>query len=328
MKSKTNSKGLNDHIKVLLIMIAFVLVLMAVLKGKTYYSINNFRSMIFQFPEYGVLALGMMVCMIAGGIDLSLVGIMNLGGVVCALLIKGNVPIPIACLASVAVGAICGCINGVIIGSLDIPAMLVTLCGLEVYSGLSLAITGGPAINGMPDAFKNIANGSIGSIPYVLFIFIVVLIVVAFIMSHTVFGHEVYFLGSNKQAARYSGINTLKTTVLAHTMSGILGGISGVIITSHLNSAKSSNGSTYTLLTLLIVVLGGVNPDGGGGTVAGVTFSIVLLQLIANAFTIMHAPDTLKTFVNGCLLVAALIMDKVMLQREQKKAEEAGKKTA
>ena len=320
MKKKTASKKLNDHIKVLMLMMVFVLILMAVLKGPVYYSVNNFRSMIFQFPEYGVLSFGMMVCMIAGGIDLALVGIMNLGGVVCALLIKSaGVPIPLACLASVAVGAGCGALNGLIIGSLDIPAMLVTLCGLEVYSGLALAITGGPAINGMSDSFKNIANGSIGSIPYVLFIFIGVLIVVAFIMKHTVFGHEVYFLGSNKQAARYSGINTLRTTILAHTMSGILGGISGIIITSHLNSAKSSNGSTYTLLSLLIVVLGGINPDGGGGTVAGVTFSIVLLQLIANAFTIMHAPDTLKTLVNGCLLVAALILDKVMQKREMQK---------
>ena len=102
-------------------------------------------------------------------------------------------------------------------------------------------------------------------------------------------------------------------------MSGILGGISGIIITSHLNSAKSSNGSTYTLLSLLIVVLGGINPDGGGWTVAGVTFSIVLLQLIANAFKIMHAPDTLKTLVNGCLLVAALILDKVMQKRDMQK---------
>ena len=304
MKKKTASKKLNDHIKVLMLMmvcaaltcvLAVFLIAYVLVKGVPNLSWELLRTK----PSYLDGTIGILpdiistVCMV-------LVGIMNLGGVVCALLIKSaGVPIPLACLASVAVGAGCGALNGLIIGSLDIPAMLVTLCGLEVYSGLALAITGGPAINGMSDSFKNIANGSIGSIPYVLFIFIGVLIVVAFIMKHTVFGHEVYFLGSNKQAARYSGINTLRTTILAHTMSGILGGISGIIITSHLNSAKSSNGSTYTLLSLLIVVLGGINPDGGGGTVAGVTFSIVLLQLIANAFTIMHAPDTLKTLHNG-----------------------------
>jgi len=329
MNNKKAIRLKDDHMAVLVIMTAFVLVLMAVLKGSTYYTITNLRSMIFQFPEFGVLSFGMMACMIAGGIDLSLVGIMNLGGVCTAMLINyAHVPVPIACLASVAVGAACGAFNGFIIGSLDIPAMLVTLCGLELYSGLALAITGGPAVNGMPDSFKNIANGSVGPIPYVLFLFIAVLIAVSFIMKHTIFGHEVYFLGSNKNAARYSGINTLKTTVMTHMFSGILGGISGVIITSHLNSGKSSNGSTYTLLSLLIVVLGGVNPDGGGGTVAGVTLAIVLLQLIANAFTIMRAPDSMKTFVNGCLLVIALILDKVMKQRQYRKTQVQGLESA
>lgn len=107
---------------------------------------------------------------------------------------------------------------------------------------------------------------------------------------------------------------------MTHMLSGILGGISGILITSHLNSAKSSNGSTYTLLTLLIIVLGGVHPDGGKGKVMGVTLSVLLLQLIANAFTIMRAPDTFKTFVNGCLLVAALILDVVLEKRAAKKA--------
>ncbi len=313
-------KQRDDHIVVLFGMMIFVLVLMAILKGKTYFTMANLRSMIFQFPEYGVLSFGMMACMIAGGIDLSLVGIMNLSGVTAALMIKAEMPIPLAILAALLVGTACGAFNGFIIGSLDIPAMLVTLCGLEVYSGLVLAITGGPAINNMTDAFKNIANGFVGPVPGVLFIFITVALAVAFVMKYTIFGHNIYFLGSNKKAARYSGIDTLKTIVMTHAFSGLLGAISGVIITSHLNSAKSSNGSTYTLLSLLIVVLGGVNPDGGKGKVIGVTLSIILLQLIANAFTIMRAPDTLKTFTNGCLLVVALILDVVLEKRALKRA--------
>ena len=319
-------KGLkpDTHITVLLSMMAFVLLLMAVLKPGSYFTISNLRSMIFQFPEYGVLSFGMMICMIAGGMDLSLVGIMNLSGVAAALIITNmggtNASIVLGCAAALVVGAICGALNGFIIASLSIPAMLVTLCSLQLYTGLALAITGGPAINNMPDAFKNIANGSIGPVPYVLFIFIAVALGMAFIMNCTVFGNEIYFLGSNARAARYSGINTLRVTVMTHMLSGILGGISGILITSHLNSAKSSNGSTYTLLTLLIIVLGGVHPDGGKGKVMGVTLSVLLLQLIANAFTIMRAPDTFKTFVNGCLLVAALILDVVLEKRAAKKA--------
>ena len=201
----------------------------------------------------------------------------------------------------------------------SIVAMLVTLCGLQLYTGLAYGITGGPAINGMCDAFKAISNGSIAGIPYVLFIFIAVFLLVTFVMKSTVFGHEIYFLGSNARASRYSGINTLKVTIMTHAFSGILGGISGILITSHLNSAKSSNGSTYTLLTLLIVVLGGVHPDGGKGKVLGVTLATILLQLIANAFGLLHMDDNAKTFVNGCMLVAALLLDVYLDKRAAKR---------
>lgn len=324
MSTEKKKIQIDPHIKALLGMMAFVLILMAILKGDTYFTIPNLRSMFFQFPEYGILTFGMMMCMIAGGIDLSLVGIMNLAGVVCALIIKNmggsTVSIAIGIIAALVVGAACGAFNGFIIGSLNIPAMLVTLCGLELYSGLALAITGGPAINSLPDAFKNIANGSIGAIPIVIFIFIAVVLIVTFIMKCTVFGHEIYYLGTNAQASKYSGINNLKVTIMTYMCSGILGGIAGVVITSHLNSAKSSNGSSYTTLSLLIAVLGGINPDGGEGKVSGVLLSIVLLQLVANAFTIMRAPDTTRTLVNGCLLVLALIIDKVTVTRRARRS--------
>ena len=324
MSTEKKKIQIDPHIKALLGMMAIVLILMAILKGDTYFTIPNLRSMFFQFPEYGILTFGMMMCMIAGGIDLSLVGIMNLAGVVSALIIKNmggsTVSILIGIIAALIVGAACGAFNGFIIGSLNIPAMLVTLCGLELYSGLALAITGGPAINSLPDAFKNIANGSVGAIPIVIFIFIAVLLIVTFIMKCTVFGHEIYYLGTNAQASKYSGINNLKVTILTYMCSGILGSIAGIVITSHLNSAKSSNGSSYTTLSLLIAVLGGINPDGGEGKVGGVLLSIVLLQLVANAFTIMRAPDTTRTLVNGCLLVLALIIDKVTVTRKARRS--------
>lgn len=324
MSTSKKKIQIDPHIKALLGMMAFVLLLMAILKGDTYFTIPNLRSMFFQFPEYGILTFGMMMCMIAGGIDLSLVGIMNLAGVVSALIIKNmggsTVSILIGIIAALIVGAACGAFNGFIIGSLNIPAMLVTLCGLELYSGLALAITGGPAINSLPDAFKNIANGSVGAIPIVIFIFIAVLLIVTFIMKCTVFGHEIYYLGTNAQASKYSGINNLKVTILTYMCYGILGSIAGIVITSHLNSAKSSNGSSYTTLSLLIAVLGGINPDGGDGKVGGVLLSIVLLQLVANAFTIMRAPDTTRTLVNGCLLVLALIIDKVTVTRKARRS--------
>ena len=323
----------DTHMLTIAGLMALALIIMAVLQPGDYFTLRNVRSMIFQFPEYGILAFGMMVCMIAGGIDLSLVGIMNFTGVLAALIVTQmtaggtdtSMAVPailVAVLTALVVGGLCGAFNGFVIGYFNIPAMLVTLCGLQLYTGLAYGITGGPAINGMCDAFKNIANGTVAGIPYVLFIYIIVVAVVAFVMKSTVFGNEIYFLGSNAKASRYSGINTLKVTVMTHMFSGILGGVSGILITSHLNSAKSSNGSTYTLLTLLIVVLGGVHPDGGKGRVMGVALATILLQLITNAFGLLHMDDDAKTFVNGGLLVAALLLDAYLDKRALKKKSE------
>lgn len=330
----------DTHIMTIVALMVLVCIIMLILHPGAYFSGRNLSSMILQFPEYGILAFGMMACMIAGGIDLSLVGIMNLSGVLAALILKNMVQMDgstvlnpgmvlpalvLAIVVAVAVGAACGAFNGFVIGYFGLPAMLVTLCGLQLYTGLAYGITGGPAINGMCNAFKNIANGTIPGtgIPIVLLIFIAVLAVVVFIMKCTVFGHEIYFLGSNAKAAMYSGINTLKVTIMTYMFSGILGGISGILITSHLNSAKSSNGSTYTLLTLLIVVLGGIHPDGGKGRVIGVTLAVLLLQMIANAFSLMHVSQNARTFANGCLLIAALVLSVVLEKRAEKKAAAA-----
>ncbi len=329
MKNKALHKTAPDtHILTIVGLMVLALILMAILQPGNYFTLKNAKSMIFQFPEYGILAFGMMVCMIAGGIDLSLVGIMNFTGVLAAMIVTKmteggeGMAIPAilaAVVTALVVGGACGAFNGFIIGYFNIPAMLVTLCGLQLYTGLAYGITGGPAINGMCDAFKNIANGTVAGIPYVLFIYIIVVAVVAFVMRSTVFGNEIYFLGSNAKASRYSGINTLRVTIMTHMFSGILGGVSGILITSHLNSAKSSNGSTYTLLTLLIVVLGGIHPDGGKGRVTGVALATILLQMIANAFGLLHMDDNAKTFVNGCLLVAALLLDVYLDKRAAKK---------
>lgn len=329
MKNKVLHKTAPDtHILTIVGLMVLALILMAILQPGNYFTLKNAKSMIFQFPEYGILAFGMMVCMIAGGIDLSLVGIMNFTGVLAAMIVTKmteggeGMAIPailVAVVTALVVGGACGAFNGFIIGYFNIPAMLVTLCGLQLYTGLAYGITGGPAINGMCDAFKNIANGTVAGIPYVLFIYIIVVAVVAFVMRSTVFGNEIYFLGSNAKASRYSGINTLRVTIMTHMFSGILGGVSGILITSHLNSAKSSNGSTYTLLTLLIVVLGGIHPDGGKGRVTGVALATILLQMIANAFGLLHMDDNAKTFVNGCLLVAALLLDVYLDKRAAKK---------
>ena len=314
-------KNVDKNTSLLFVLVILIFAVMAVLQPSAFLGLANIQGMCIQFPEFGIMALGMMLAMIAGGIDLSLVGIANFASIVGAtIMVKmggTNGSIVLGIIAAIIIGLLCGTFNGFMIGYLQIPPMLVTLCGLQLYTGLGLAITKGPALTGLPESFSASANGVIGIVPIATIIFLICALVVAFMLRSTVYGQQVCFMGTNNTASRYSGINNLKITIMTYGTSGILGGIAGVIMASHYNSAKSDYGSSYTLLTLLIVVLGGTNPDGGKGSVLGVSLAVLVLQLVSSAFNIMRINSFLKTFVWGLILLVIIVFTKVT---ENKKA--------
>ncbi|MEG2667959.1 MAG: ABC transporter permease, partial [Lachnospiraceae bacterium] len=221
-------------------------------------------------------------------------------------------------LTALVVGGMCGTFNGFMIGYLQIPPMLVTLCGLQLFTGLGLVMTKGPAITGLPKGFDAIANGTMAAVPIAAIVFAFVVLIMGFVLKSTVYGQHVAFMGTNATAAKYSGINNLRITIMTYGISGILGGVGGILMASHYNSAKSDYGSTYTLLTLLIVVLGGTNPNGGRGKVAGVTLSIIVLQLVSSAFNIMRVNAFIKTFVWGLILIVVMVMMQILNRKKQK----------
>lgn len=287
-----------------------IYVMMAFLKPKAFLTVKNLQGMLVQFPEFGILALGMMLAMVSGGIDLSLVGISNLSGIVATVVMKGlggtPLSIVLAVLAGLAVGVLCGAVNGLLIGYLKIPPMLVTLCGLQLFTGVGLIITKGPAVTGLPEAFNGFANGMLLGIPLPALAFVLIAMAITYLLKHTVYGQQLCLMGSNAMASRYSGINNLAVILKTYMLTGLLGALSGLLVASHYNSAKSDYGSSYTLLTLLIVVLGGTNPDGGRGKVLGVTMAILVLQLVSSAFNALRVDSFIKTFAWGLILVAVV----------------------
>lgn len=301
-----------------------IFAVMSILSPKTFLSATNLQGMGIQFAEFGILAFGMLLAMISGGIDLSLVGIANFSGIVASVVMirlgGSNFSIVIGVFAALIIGLLCGLLNGFFIGYLQITPMLVTLFGLQLYTGLGLLITKGPAITELPAAFSMIANGTLLGFPIAIIIFVIVAIVMSFLLKSTIYGREVRYMGTNSVASKYAGINNLKVTLKTYAFSGIMGSIGGILISSHYNSAKSDYGSSYTLLTLLIVVLGGTNPNGGYGKVGSITLSIIVLQLISSAFNILRVNAFIKTFVWGLLLILIMIANYLVARRKQQKA--------
>lgn len=314
-ESKFSIKKIDKHVLWLFIIVVAVFITVSLIAPKAFLKESNFQSMAYQFPEFSIMAFGMMICMISGGIDLSVVGIANLAGIVAALIMTSvgapsGMTIVVALFAALLVGAISGFINGFLIGYLRIPSMLVTLGGLQIFTGLGLAITRGPAITGIPESFQQIGNGLImGVVPVPLLIFVAVTLLLWYLLKYTIYGQQLFMMGSNPIASEYSGINNLRVTLKTYTLSGILAAISGMIITSHYGSAKSDYGSSYTLLTLLIVILGGVSPAGGKGKISGVVLAILILQIISSAFSILRFNSFIKTFVFGLVLIIVMVIE-------------------
>lgn len=295
---------------------------MAILEPASFLGFANLQGMCAQFPEFGIISLGMMLAMMSGGIDLSLVGIANLSGVVgCVVMLRmggSNSSVLVGILIGILCGMACGIFNGFLVGYLQIPPMLVTLGGLQVYTGLALAITKGPALIGLPERFSVVGNGTLAGLPISTIIFVLLAVMIGFLLKSTVYGQHLCYMGTNSITAKYSGINNLKVTIKTYGLSGILGGIAGIIMASHYNSAKSDYGSSYTLLSLLIVVLGGTNPDGGKGKVIGVSMAVIVLQLISSAFNIMRVNSFLKTFIWGIVLLIVVSGTEIMAKKKER----------
>ena len=313
-----------DILRLTLIMVGSF-ALMASLRPSLFLTLNNFKSMTFQLPEIGIYTIAVMLAMLLGGIDLSVVGIGNISGILAAFTIIKLTPIVgtwpailIGVATALAVGAACGFFNGFLIAKLGIPAMLATLGTMEIYSGLGIILTKGAAVFGMPEEFAIIGTGTTLGIPNPLIIFVIVVAVFTVMLQRMKFGLELYLLGTNPKAARFSGIKNAATIIKTHVFGGLLAATAGIILASRANSAKADYASSYTLQCILVAILGGVSPFGGFGKVTGVVISMLTLQFLSSGFNMLRFDNYQKSFIWGTVLILAMIMNYYGNKRAEK----------
>lgn len=279
-------------------------------KGR-FLSSANLLSILFLLPELAILSLGIMLTMIVGGIDLSLVAIANLSSILATkfMIYMNNslIGIILGILLGILVGALCGFFNGLLISRLKIHPILVTLGTFQLFQGISIVITKGYAVTNFPDQFIHLGNGSILHIPIPFIILILIFISISFMLSKTGFGQSLYLIGTNYKASRLSGLNSDYILNMVYTIVGIIGAIAGLIIVSRTNSAKSDYGLSYTLQTILICMLGGVNWTGGVGKPIGILISVFILQFLSSAFSLLRYSNFFKDFVSGVFLLFILV---------------------
>lgn len=308
-------------------------VLMGLIRPGSYFSMRNFESMAFQFPEVGILAIGVMLPIISGGIDLSMVGSANLAGVLAAMFMVNSIPpgastgqqmlyVFFALLIAVAVGAACGYLNGLVITKLGTPALIVTLGSLSVYMGIAIILTEGKAVLGFPEFFAVLGNGKLfGFLPNPFIFFLIVAIVIYYLLQKTPFGIKLYMTGSNETASEFSGINKGSLLRRTYLIAGVLAGIAGFILIARTNQAKADYGTSYTLQSIMVAVLGGVSPNGGSGTVTGVTMAVLIMQFLSTGMNMFNISNVnfLRQLVWGLALVLVMTINYISESRKQKK---------
>lgn len=269
------------------------------------------QSMAVQLPEFGILAFAIMITMLTGGIDLSIVGTANLAAIVAAMILTGlngadgagmslTIALPLALLGALLVGSLCGLFNGFLVSRIGITPILATLGTGAIYTGLGFVLTGGPAITTTQLAF--IGNGSILGVPIPIIVFTSVVIVYAIILGRTVFGFNVYMLGTNATASLFSGINNDRILLRTYWLAGLTAATAGIIFLSRTNSAKPDFGASFILLTVLIAILGGVSYTGGFGTVSGLVLAVLIIQFLStglNMSMLVWFPSSAAIFFRG-----------------------------
>ena len=320
----------------LLIIFAISFVTMAILKPGIFLTKDYIVSMVYIFPEYGILAFAMMLAMISGGIDLSVVATANLSGILSCLFLINFMPqnpsafvsalflIAVVVLA-MCIGALCGALNGLLIGKLGIPPMLATLGSSDLIMGLSLAITKGSSLTGIPDVLSKVTNTVIfGFIPVTLLVFIACAIVVSFALSKTTFGFRMQMMGSNPTASRFSGVKNSSILMKTYMLGGMLASVSGLLMCGRANSARANFGTSYVMQTIIICVLGGTNPNGGFGRTSGIAIAVLILQVLSSGFNMFPGISNFyRDLIWGVVLILVMAYNHISNKRKEKKMSKA-----
>ena len=294
--------------------VAVPLILMIVvlaLANPVFASQQNIFNVLRQASVFIVLGVGMTYVIATGGIDLSVGSTVGLTACVVGLMLDprfwgGQMPIGLAVLASVGVGALVGTINGFAISILKVPPLIATLGMLNAVRGAAYLIMGDYIARGFPDAFTTIGRGYIGPVPIPVIIALIIVVVGSVFLNYTRQGKYMLAIGGNEEAARRFGVNITLHKMMAYIICGALAGLAGVMLASRVNAAQATLGEVMELHTIAVVVIGGTYLFGGYATMLGTLLGAVTLGVLDNGLLIIGVPFFWQMITIGLLLILAV----------------------
>lgn len=270
----------------------------------------NILSVGRQMSFTGIAAIGMTLVMLTGGIDISVGSMLAMAGVLCAKLSADfGMPLAVAVLLTLLLGALFGLVNGISVTRFHIPALIATLATQTILKGIAYLITNAVPVKNLSDTYKFLGQGYLfGIVPVPLIITIALFALAWWYLDKTYLGRRVYLAGGNEEAARLSGINTKLTITSTYVLSGIFAAIAGVLMAARLGSGQPSVGSGFEMDVITATVLGGISVNGGKGKVVNVFVGACIMGVLANGMTMMNINQYLQWIINGLVLLFAVTM--------------------
>lgn len=271
---------------------------------------GNLLNVILQASVVGILALGQTYVLITGGIDLSIGSIVALSAVAAGLM-SHSLPAPVAILGGIAVGALAGLANGLLITGTGITPFIVTLGSMSIYAGFALIIADGQAVYAIPTAFQNTLAGGIGGLAIPIWLFVIFCIVSSLVLRYTRFGEYLVAVGGNAEVARLAGIGVGRITATAYVISGASAGLAGSILVARLGAADPTLGGDLLLVAIAATVMGGTKLAGGEGSMFGAAFGAILIATLTAGLTTMNVQAFYQQVAVGAVIILALLIDQL-----------------
>ncbi|MBI9010305.1 MAG: ribose ABC transporter permease [Tenericutes bacterium] len=278
----------------------------------TFFTEYNLINVTRQAAVNGLLAFGLMIVIISGGIDLSVGSILAVSGMATAMLIKVGVPSSLAILIALFIGAGIGSLNGVLIAKAKLQPFIATLGTMMVFRGITLLISGGVPSSLLGEGMIEwIGRGKIfGVIPIPAIVLLIVFFIFLYFLKNTTFGKRIYSIGGNAKAAKLSGIKVESNIIYIYMISGILAALAGVLTTSRVDSAVPLAGTSFEMYAIAGAVIGGTSLAGGKGRAFGTLVGIFIIAVINNGLNLIGASDYLQQVITGSVIILAVIADR------------------
>jgi rhamnose transport system permease protein len=327
--TRPNARALLGRWEVLIA--ALILVTCVVGQGLSseFLTADSFTTASLDFTEVALMAVALALVVVAAEIDLSVASVLALSSAVMGQLWNAGLPVELIATICIAVGALCGAFNGLLVTRFGLPSLAVTIGTLALFRGLAYVVIGDESVTDFPATYTDLAFGNVAgtAVPNTMVLFAVLAVAFAVLLHATPFGRSVFAIGANEEAARFSGIRVKRIKMTLFVLSGAVAALAGVVISLRNSTAAANVGQGFELTAVAAVVLGGVSIFGGRGTILGVVLALFLLGAIQKALTL--APDVSSFWVQivtGVLLIVSVLGPNLLARaREARAGAHAGR---